>query len=86
LFAQRSWARWIAPKIRERRCPSLATAVDQLLSSGALENLSGDQIEEELRRHADQQEVAQRLEQLKQQQNRTDASSPSAKQSEGEAR
>ena len=45
-----------------------AMAVDELLSSGALENLSGDQIEDELRRHTDQQEIDRRLEQLKQQQ------------------
>src|SRR6266403_2045853 len=43
------------------RMQARATAIDQLLSDGALENLSGDQIEEELRRHSDQQEVAQRL-------------------------
>jgi len=49
------------------RMQARATAIDQLLSSGALENLSGDQIEEELRRHTDQQEIAQRLEELKRQ-------------------
>ena len=42
-------------------------AIDQLLSDGALENLNGDQIEEELRRHTDQQAVAERLEELKKQ-------------------
>ena len=67
------------------RMQGRAVAIDELLSSGALENMSGDQIEEELRRHADQQEVAQRLEQLKQQQNRADASSPSAEKSQGDA-
>jgi phage shock protein A len=44
-----------------------AVAIDELLSSGAPENMNGDQIEEQLRRHADQEEVAKRLEQLKQQ-------------------
>ena len=44
-----------------------AAALDELLSSGALENLCGDPIEEELHRHEDQEEVAKRLEQLKQQ-------------------
>jgi len=37
------------------------------LSSGTLENLSGDQIEEELHRHTDQIEIAARLEELKKQ-------------------
>jgi len=49
------------------RMQARATAIDQLLSDGALENLSGDQIEEELRRHSDQQAVAERLEELKKQ-------------------
>jgi len=49
------------------RMQGRAVAIDELLSSGALENMNGDQIEEELRRHADQEEVAKRLEQLKQQ-------------------
>jgi phage shock protein A len=44
-----------------------AAALDELLSSGALENMSGDPIEEELHRHEDQEEVSKRLEQLKQQ-------------------
>jgi phage shock protein A len=44
-----------------------AMAIDDLLSTGAPENLSGDQIEEQLRRHADEQAVGKRLEQLKQQ-------------------
>ena len=47
------------------RMQARASAIDELLSSGALENLSGDQIEEELRRHTDQQEIAHRLEELK---------------------
>ena len=47
-----------------------AAALDELLSSGALESLSGDPIEEELHRHEDQEEVAKRLEQLKQQNNK----------------
>ncbi len=49
------------------RMQARATAIDQLLSDGALENLSGDQIEEELRRHTDQQAIAERLEELKKQ-------------------
>jgi len=49
------------------RMQARATAIDQLLSSGALENLSGDHIEEELRRHTDQQEITERLEELKKQ-------------------
>jgi phage shock protein A len=49
------------------RMQGRAAALDELLSSGALENLSGDPIAEELHRHEDQQEVAKRLEQLKQQ-------------------
>ena len=49
------------------RMQARATAIDQLLSSGALENLSGDQIEEELRRHTDQQEISERLAELKKQ-------------------
>ena len=49
------------------RMQGRAMAIDDLLSSGALENLSGDQIEEQLRRHADEQAIGQRLEQLKQQ-------------------
>ncbi len=49
------------------RMQARATAIDQLLSSGALENLSGDHIEEELRRHSDQQEISERLEELKKQ-------------------
>jgi len=49
------------------RMQARATAIDQLLSSGALENLSGDQIEEELRRHTDQQEITERLGELKKQ-------------------
>ena len=44
-----------------------AFALDELLSSGALENMSRDPIEEELHRYEDQREVAKRLEQLKQQ-------------------
>lgn len=47
------------------RMQARATAIDQLLSSGALENLSGDHIEEELRRQSDQQEINERLEELK---------------------
>jgi phage shock protein A len=53
------------------RMQGRAFAIDELLSSGALENMSGDQIEEELRRHADQQEVSKRMEQLKQQHENT---------------
>jgi len=49
------------------RMQARAMAIDQLLSDGALENLNGDQIEEELRRHTDQQAVAERLEELKKQ-------------------
>jgi len=49
------------------RMQARATAIDQLLSSGALENMSGDHIEEELRRHNDQQEITERLEELKKQ-------------------
>jgi len=49
------------------RMQARATAIDQLLSSGGLENLSGDQIEEELRRHTDQHEITERLEELKKQ-------------------
>ena len=49
------------------RMQGRAAAIDELLSSGALDHLSGDRIEEELRRHADEQKVAERLEQLKQQ-------------------
>jgi phage shock protein A len=48
------------------RMQGRAMAIDDLLSSGALENLSGDQIEEQLRRHADEQAIGKRLEQLKQ--------------------
>ena len=47
------------------RMQARATAIDELLSSGVLENLSGDHIEEELRRHSDQQEIHERLEELK---------------------
>ena len=47
------------------RMQARATAIDQLLSSGALENLSGDHIEEELRRHGDQHAIDERLEELK---------------------
>jgi len=68
------------------RMQGRAVAIDELLSSGALENMNGDQIEDELRRHADQQEVAQRLEQLKQKQSQADASSPSTEKSQGEVR
>ena len=50
------------------RMQARAMAVDELLSSGALENLSGDQIEDELRRQTDQIEITERLEKLKQQQ------------------
>src|SRR5436309_2954605 len=49
------------------RLQARAMAIDQLLSDGALENLNGDQIEQELRRHTDQQEIAERLEELKKQ-------------------
>jgi phage shock protein A len=49
------------------RMQARAVALDEWLSSGALENMSGDPIEEELQRHEDQEEVAKRLEQLKQQ-------------------
>jgi phage shock protein A len=49
------------------RMQGRAMAIDDLLSSGALENLSGDEIEEQLRRHADEQIIAKRLEHLKQQ-------------------
>lgn len=49
------------------RMQARATAIDQLLSSGALENLSGDHIEEELRRHSDQHAIDERLEELKKQ-------------------
>jgi len=49
------------------RMQARATAIDELLSSGTLENLSGDQIEEELHRHTDQIEIAARLEELKKQ-------------------
>jgi phage shock protein A len=52
------------------RMQERAAALDELLSSGALENLSGDPIDEELHRHEDQEEVAKRLEQLKQQNNK----------------
>lgn len=55
------------------RMQARATAIDQLLSSGALENLSGDHIEEELRRHTDQQEITERLEELKKQHTQGDA-------------
>src|SRR5882724_2759015 len=49
------------------RMQARAIAIDQLLSDGALENLAGDQIEEELRRHSDQQAITERLEELKKQ-------------------
>jgi len=49
------------------RMQARATAIDELLSSGTLENLSGDQIEEELHRHTDQIEITARLEELKKQ-------------------
>ncbi|MBK5291142.1 MAG: PspA/IM30 family protein [Acidobacteriia bacterium] len=55
------------------RMQARATAIDALLSTGALENLSGDQIEEELRRHTDQQEVTARLEELKQKHHKGDS-------------
>jgi phage shock protein A len=42
-----------------------AAAIDQLLSSGALDDLSSDRVEEELRRHGDQQEIEARLKSLK---------------------
>jgi len=50
---------------RIERMQARASAIDELLSSGALENLSGDQIEEELRRHTDLEEIGKRLEELK---------------------
>jgi phage shock protein A len=49
------------------RMQGRAMAIDDLLSSGALEHSSGDEIEEQLRRHTDEQEIGKRLEQLKQQ-------------------
>jgi phage shock protein A len=49
------------------RLQGRAAALDELLSSGALQNMSGDPIEGELHRHEDQEEVSKRLEQLKQQ-------------------
>ena len=52
------------------RMQARATAIDELLSSGALESLTGDQVEEELRRHTDQQEIAERLAELKKQHNK----------------
>jgi phage shock protein A len=42
-----------------------AVAVDELLSAGSFEGLTGDHIEEELRRQSDRQEVEQRLAVLK---------------------
>jgi phage shock protein A len=50
------------------RMQGRAMAIDDLLSSGALDTLSGDEIEEQLRRQADEQEIARRLEHLKRQQ------------------
>ena len=47
------------------RMQGRSVAIDELLSSGALENMNGNQIEEELRRHTDHQEISQRLEELK---------------------
>jgi hypothetical protein len=44
-----------------------AMAIDDLLTSGALHNSSGDEIEEQLRRNAGEQDIARRLEDLKQQ-------------------
>ncbi len=49
------------------RMQARATALDDLLSSGVLENLAADQIEEELRRHTDPRQVEERLQELKQQ-------------------
>ena len=49
------------------RMQGRAAALDELLSDGALDNLSADPIEDELHRQQDQEEVAKRLEQLKQQ-------------------
>ena len=64
----RIWAQAsIAQEEKIERMQARATAIDQLLSSGALENLSGDHIEEELRRHSDQHAIDERLEELKEQ-------------------
>jgi phage shock protein A len=52
---------------RIERMQSRAMAMEDLLSSGALDNLSGNEIEEQLSRRADEQEIARRLEHLKQQ-------------------
>lgn len=49
------------------RMQGRAMAIDDLLTSGVLDNLSGDEIEEQLRRHTDEQDIARRLEDLKQQ-------------------
>jgi phage shock protein A len=49
------------------RMQARARALDDLLSSGVLENLTGDQIEEELRRDSDQREVEEKLAALKKQ-------------------
>lgn len=47
------------------RLQARAAAIDQLLSSGALDDLSADRIEDELRRQTDQQEIDQQLTDLK---------------------
>lgn len=47
------------------RMRARAAAIDELLGSGGLDNLSGDEVEEQLRRYDDEQEIAQRLEELK---------------------
>jgi len=47
------------------RMQARAMAVDELLSAGAFEGLAGDQVEEELRRLSDRQEVEERLAALK---------------------
>jgi phage shock protein A len=47
------------------RMQARASAIDQLLSSGALDDLSSDRIEDELRRQTDQQEIDQQLADLK---------------------
>jgi phage shock protein A len=49
------------------RMQGRALAIDDLLLLGALDNSSGDEIEEQLLRHADEQEIARRLDHLKQQ-------------------
>lgn len=48
------------------RMHARASAIDQLLSSGALDDVSSDRIEDELRRQTDQQEIEAKLNALKQ--------------------